>query len=107
MSTVVRHYPHSRLIRALTDGLAALGKTPETVADIRLLTGGLVAGFIVLSLLIMWFYPLTDKVFRQIVREIAARRVERELTESLPRSNVNDGLGAARHEKDDGRWIYR
>ena len=59
-------------------------QTPETVADIRLLTGGLVAGFIVLSLLIMWFYPLTDKVFRQIVREIAARRVERELTKSLP-----------------------
>jgi Na+/melibiose symporter-like transporter len=36
----------------------------------------------VLSLLIMWFYPLTDKVFRQIVGEIAARRVERELAES-------------------------
>ena len=26
----------------------------------------------------MWFYPLTDKVFRQIVGEIAARRVQRE-----------------------------
>jgi glucuronide carrier protein len=57
-------------------------QTPETVAGIQLWTGGLVAGFIVLSLLIMWFYPLTDKVFRQIVAEIAARRVERELTES-------------------------
>jgi glucuronide carrier protein len=55
-------------------------QTPETVAGIQLWTGGLVAGFIVLSLLIMWFYPLTDKVFRQIVGEIAARRVERELT---------------------------
>ena len=31
MSTVERHYTHGRLIRAITDGLAALGKTPETV----------------------------------------------------------------------------
>jgi glucuronide carrier protein len=58
-------------------------QAPETVAGIQLWTGGLVVGFIVLSLLIMWFYPLTDKVFRQIVGEIAARRAERELTESL------------------------
>jgi glucuronide carrier protein len=57
-------------------------QAPETVAGIQLWTGGLVTGFIVLSLLIMWFYPLTDKVFRQIVGEIAARRVERELAES-------------------------
>lgn len=56
-------------------------QAPGTVAGIQLWTGGLVSGFIVLSLLIMWFYPLTDKVFRQIVGEIAARRVERELTE--------------------------
>jgi len=58
-------------------------QAPETVAGIQLWTGGLVVGFIVLSLLIMWFYPLTDKVFRQIVGEIAARRAERELTESF------------------------
>jgi glucuronide carrier protein len=58
-------------------------QAPETVAGIQLWTGGLVVGFIVLSLLIMWFYPLTDKVFRQIVGEIAARRAERELTESV------------------------
>ena len=57
-------------------------QAPETVAGIQLWTGGLVTGFIVLSLLIMWFYPLTDKVFRQIVGEIAARRVQRELAES-------------------------
>jgi glucuronide carrier protein len=57
-------------------------QAPETLTGIQLWTGGLVAGFIVVSLLIMWFYPLTDKVFRQIVAEIAARRVERELTES-------------------------
>jgi len=31
VSTVERHYTHGRLIRAITDGLAALGKTPDTV----------------------------------------------------------------------------
>ena len=31
MSTVERHYTHGRLIRAITDGLAALRKTPDTV----------------------------------------------------------------------------
>jgi glucuronide carrier protein len=58
-------------------------QAPETVSGIQLATGGLVAGFVVVSLLIMWFYPLTDKVFRQIVGEIAARRAERALTESV------------------------
>jgi SAM-dependent methyltransferase len=32
MSSVERHYTHGRLIQAITDGLAALGKTPDTVA---------------------------------------------------------------------------
>jgi ubiquinone/menaquinone biosynthesis C-methylase UbiE len=31
MSTVERHYTHGRLIRAITDGLAALGRTPQSV----------------------------------------------------------------------------
>ncbi|MGV1004922.1 MAG: glucuronide transporter [Candidatus Nanopelagicales bacterium] len=41
-------------------------------------TGMLTSGFILISLLIMWFYPLTDKVFGQIVAEISARRAQRE-----------------------------
>jgi SAM-dependent methyltransferase len=32
VSTVERHYTQGRLIRAITDGLAALGKTPDAVA---------------------------------------------------------------------------
>lgn len=32
MSTVERHYTHGHLIRAITEGLAALGKAPDTVA---------------------------------------------------------------------------
>jgi glucuronide carrier protein len=58
-------------------------QTAETVDGIQFWAGALTAGFILLSVLIMFFYPLTDKVFRQIVGEIAARRAERERTEAL------------------------
>jgi glucuronide carrier protein len=58
-------------------------QTAETIRGIQLWSGGIVAGFVLLSMLIMWFYPLTDKVFRQIVGEIAARRAERALTEPV------------------------
>src|SRR3954464_6198601 len=39
----------------------------STVDGIQFWTGAITAGFIVLSVIIMFFYPLTDKVFRQIV----------------------------------------
>lgn len=67
--------------------LAAKNGTPQsadTIRGIQLWTGLLVTGFILLSLAIMFFYPLTDKVFRQIVSEIAARRAERVATSSPP-----------------------
>ena len=32
MTTVEGHYTHGRLIRAITEGLAALGKTPQSIA---------------------------------------------------------------------------
>jgi glucuronide carrier protein len=56
-------------------------QAPETVSGIQFWTGALTAGFIVISVIIMFFYPLTDKVFRQIVGEIASRRSQREGTE--------------------------
>lgn len=49
-------------------------QTAETVQAIQYWTGGLTAGFILLSLAIMTFYPLTDALFRRIVGEITARR---------------------------------
>jgi glucuronide carrier protein len=58
-------------------------QAPETVNGIQFWTGAITAGFILLSVLIMFFYPLTDKVFRQIVGEIAARRADREGGEVL------------------------
>lgn len=57
--------------RAATAGQA---QTQSTVDGIQLLTGTVTAGFVLLSIMIMFFYPLTDKAFRQIVEEIAARR---------------------------------
>lgn len=68
------------------DSLAAKAGTPQsadTVHGIQLASGLLTAGFILLSLLIMVFYPLTDKVFRQIVGEIRARRSDREAHEVI------------------------
>lgn len=53
-------------------------QTAATIDGIQFWTGALTAGFILVSVLVMLFYPLTDKVFRQIVAEIATRRVERE-----------------------------
>jgi glucuronide carrier protein len=55
-------------------------QSPRTVDGIHFWTGALTAGFIVLSVIIMFFYPLTDKVFREIVGEIASRRATREGT---------------------------
>ena len=67
--------------------LAAKNGTPQsadTIRGIQLWSGLLVTGFILLSLAIMFFYPLTDKVFHQIVGEIAARRAGRAATSSPP-----------------------
>ena len=50
---------------------------PGTVDGLQRWSGLVVGGFILLSLLIMAFYPLTEKVFREIVGEIAARRATR------------------------------
>jgi glucuronide carrier protein len=54
-----------------------------TVHGIQVATGLLVGAFILLSLLIMFFYPLTEKVFRGIVGEIASRRAQRQAAEVL------------------------
>lgn len=42
--------------------------------NIQLAAGGLVAGFILLSILVMAAYPLTEAKFEEITAEIAARR---------------------------------
>jgi glucuronide carrier protein len=52
-------------------------QTDSAKTAIKVATGLVPAGFVLLSLALMFFYPLTDKVFREVVSEVAARRAER------------------------------
>lgn len=54
--------------------------------SIQLWAAALIAGFALLSILVMVFYPLTDAKFRVIVTEIAARRAERDEAEKVERA---------------------
>jgi glucuronide carrier protein len=65
---------------AATEGA---GQSDATIDGIQIWTGVLSGGFMLLSVLIMLMYPLTDKVFREIVAEIAARRLQQERTEPV------------------------
>jgi glucuronide carrier protein len=52
-------------------------QTESAKTAVKVATGFVPAAFILLALAMMWFYPLTEKVFRDVVREVAARRVKR------------------------------
>ena len=52
-------------------------QTGSAKTAVKVATGFVPAAFILLALAMMWFYPLTEKVFRDVVREVAARRVKR------------------------------
>ena len=52
----------------------------SAITAIKVAAGALPAVVMGLALLIMWFYPLTEARFREIVRDVAQRRVERELS---------------------------
>ena len=54
-----------------------VAQTDSAKTAIKVAAGFVPAGFIVLSLAIMFFYPLTEKVFRDVVAEVAARRAAR------------------------------
>ena len=56
----------------------------SAVTAIKLAAGGLPAVVMALALVIMWFYPLTETRFREIVREVAQRRVKREVAAAAP-----------------------
>ncbi|GAA4285719.1 glycoside-pentoside-hexuronide (GPH):cation symporter [Georgenia daeguensis] len=47
---------------------------PGVAENIQLWAGGIIAGFALLSIVVMFFYPLTEARFREITAEIAARR---------------------------------
>lgn len=63
-------------LAAFNSAAAKAGEKPslDTVHGIQLWTGGLVAGFSIIAVLIMVFYPLTDAKFAEIVEHIKQRR---------------------------------
>jgi glucuronide carrier protein len=56
------------------DAAAGADQAEGVASNIQLLSGGLVGGFALLSLVVMAFYPLTEARFREISAEIAVRR---------------------------------
>jgi glucuronide carrier protein len=51
-------------------------QTESAKNAVKVAAGVVPAGFILLALVVMFFYPLTEKVFRDIVRDVASRRVQ-------------------------------
>ena len=52
-------------------------QTDSAKTAIKVAAGVLPAGLILLALAVMFFYPLTERVFRDVVAEVAARRARR------------------------------
>ncbi len=57
-----------------TQASAGAAQDPGVSDNIQLFAGGLVGGFCLLSIAVMYFYPLTEQKFRDITAEIAERR---------------------------------
>ncbi|HEY6747871.1 MAG TPA: glucuronide transporter [Mycobacteriales bacterium] len=51
-------------------------QTDSAVTSIKVAAGVVPAAFILLAIGVMFFYPLTEKVFRTIVSEVAERRIQ-------------------------------
>jgi glucuronide carrier protein len=51
-------------------------QTDSAKTAVKVAAGVLPAGFIVLALAVMFFYPLTERVFRNVVAEVATRRAQ-------------------------------
>jgi glucuronide carrier protein len=56
----------------------------SAVTAIRLAAGAVPAVVMGIAVAIMWAYPLTESRFREIVREVAQRRVKREVAAAAP-----------------------
>jgi len=52
-------------------------QTDSAKTAVKVAAGLLPAGFILLALALMFFYPLTERVFRNVVAEVAVRRAQR------------------------------
>lgn len=61
-----------------TRASSGLDQSAEVAGNIQLWAGGLVALFSLLAAAVMYFYPLTDQLYRKVVQEITERRVAKE-----------------------------
>ena len=65
--------------------LADSASQPDSaITAIRIAAGAFPAVVLGIALSIMWAYPLTESRFREIVREVAQRRVKREVAAAAP-----------------------
>lgn len=61
-------------ILGLSGYIANQAQTPEVITGIRTSIALVPCGFMLLAFVIIWFYPLTDKKFKEIVVEIDNRK---------------------------------
>lgn len=62
-------------ILGLSGYIANQAQTPEVITGIRTAISLVPCAFMLLAFIIIWFYPLTDKKFKEIVLEIDKRKV--------------------------------
>ncbi|WP_238954403.1 MFS transporter [Pseudomonas aeruginosa] len=61
-------------ILGLSGYIANQAQTPEVIMGIRISIALVPCGFLLLAFIIMWFYPLTDQKFKEIILEIDTRK---------------------------------
>ncbi|CAH3799723.1 MULTISPECIES: glucuronide transporter [Enterobacteriaceae] len=61
-------------ILGLSGYIANQAQTPEVIMGIRMSIALVPCGFLLLAFIIMWFYPLTDQKFKEIILEIDTRK---------------------------------
>ncbi len=65
-------------ILGLSGYIANQAQVPEVIMGIRMSISLVPCGFMLLAFIILWFYPLTDKKFKDIIQEIDKRKISQQ-----------------------------
>ncbi len=65
-------------ILGLSGYIANQAQVPEVIMGIRMSISLVPCGFMLLAFIIIWFYPLTDKKFKEIIQEIDKRKISQQ-----------------------------
>lgn len=65
-------------ILGLSGYIANQTQVPEVIMGIRTSISLVPCGFMLLAFIIIWFYPLTDKKFKEIIQEIDKRKISQQ-----------------------------